>query len=62
MIKRAASVLLTFALYVLALVAGSSWDAGDPGWGLMALRLSAGALWLWWAVARTVRLCAESSR
>jgi hypothetical protein len=61
-IRRGAGLLLTFMLYVFALVGGSGWDRGDPRWFEIALRLSTAALWLWWAVVRTVRHREESAQ
>lgn len=49
----------TLGLYILGIIGGSSWDRDPNSWGLIALHLVSSASFLWWAVARTVRHCAE---
>jgi len=46
--------IATFGLYLLAVIGGSSWDQGDPSWFRITLRLGAAAMFLWWAIERTV--------
>ena len=53
--KWAGQRLGTLGLYVLAIIGSSSWDRDPDSWRLIALRLGATALWLYWAVRRTVR-------
>lgn len=46
--------LLTVGLYVLAIIGASGWDRDDPSWFRIFLRLGATAIWLYWAVSRTI--------
>ena len=52
--KWAGQRLATFGLFVLAIIGGSNWDHDPNSWRLIALRLGATALFLSWAVRRTV--------
>lgn len=45
--------LATVGLYVMAIIGASSWDRDPASWFLF-VRLGGTAIWLYWAVSRTV--------
>jgi hypothetical protein len=52
--KWAGRRLLTVGLYILAIIGATSWDRDPNSWFLICLRLGATAMFLWWAVWRTI--------
>ncbi|MFI6681896.1 hypothetical protein [Kribbella sp. NPDC050470] len=46
--------LATLGLYILAIIGASGWDRDNPSWFRIFLRLGGAAMFLWWAVWRTV--------
>ena len=46
---------LTLGFYVLATVGISSWDQDPDSWRLIGFHLLSAAMFLWWAVSRTIR-------
>lgn len=46
---------LTLGLYLLATVGVSSWDRDPDSWRLIGFHLLSAAMFLWWAVSRTIR-------
>jgi len=46
--------LHTLGLYILVVIGASSWDRDPNSWFHIILRLGATAMFLWWAVDRTV--------
>jgi hypothetical protein len=46
--------LYTGGLYILAIIGATSWDRDPNSWFLICLRLGATAMFLWWAVDRTI--------
>lgn len=54
-LRFAAGRLLTLGLYCCAIVGSSNWDRDPDSWSLTFFHIVAPAVWLWWAVARTVR-------
>lgn len=53
-LKWAGRRLHTGALYVLAVVGGSSWDRDPGSWLLITFHLGAAAMFLAWAVRRSI--------
>lgn len=53
-IKWVGRRIATGGLYVLAVIGASSWDDSNPSWLEICLRLGGAAIFLSWAVRRTV--------
>lgn len=49
-----ASRALTLGLYILAIIGATNWDHDPNSWFLITTRLGANAMFLWWAVDRTI--------
>lgn len=50
-----ASRALTLGFYALATIGITSWDRDPDSWCLTAYHLLTAAMFLWWAVSRTIR-------
>lgn len=50
-----ASRAATLGLYILGVVGASGWDRNPDSWILIGFRLGAAAMFLWYAVARSIR-------
>jgi hypothetical protein len=46
---------LTLGFYVLATIGISDWDRDPDSWRLIGFHLLTAAMFLWWAVARSIR-------
>jgi hypothetical protein len=46
--------LATLGIYVLVIIGASGWDRDPNSWFRISLRLGATAMFLWWAVDRTI--------
>jgi hypothetical protein len=46
---------LTLGFYVLATIGIRTWDRDPNSWRLIAFHLLTAAMFLWWAVSRTIR-------